>query len=356
MDRRVTTQDISWFIDLHRNGQLDLDPPYQRRSVWSMRDRRFFLDTIFRGYPSPSIFLFKATKESGAISYQVVDGKQRLETILRFHGGRIAISGDFGDLELNGKKWQSLPSHYRQAFSDYVLPVEFIRVIDGGQVNQVFDRLNRNSRRLERQELRHARYEGWFVALVEEEAQQPLWRKLGVVTTARAKCMRDVQFISELFMVIARNDIQGFDQDAIDDFYARHEEGVDDDFVMDEDGFRATIADTKSLLSDMERVNECVTVYARTYGAFYTLWSVIGLHADQLGRFPEVIAARYSEFMKKVEELGEQEDLGVFLQAQRDDAYTVAHKYFSNATGASTEEAQRAARHGALLTALRAGE
>lgn len=355
MERRVTTQDISWFIDLDRNGQLDLDPSYQRRSVWSMRDRRFFLDTIFRGYPSPSIFLFKATKESGAISYEVVDGKQRLETILKFHRGEIAVAADFGDVELDGKRWAPLSSTHRQAFSDYVLPVEFIRIVDGGQVNQVFDRLNRNSRRLERQELRHARYDGWFVGLVEEEAQQSLWRDLGVVTTARAKRMRDVQFISELLMVIAENAIRGFDQDALDDFYARHEEPADDESGLDEAGFRTRIANTKALLSRMQGTNACITTFAQTYGAFYTLWSVISLHADQLAA-AEIIAARYEKFMLRVEELAKQEDLDVFLQAQESGAYTLAHRYFSNSTGARTEEAQRLARHRALLTALQNGE
>ena len=355
MERRVTTQDISWFIDLDRNGQLDLDPPYQRRSVWSMRDRRFFLDTIFRGYPSPSIFLFKATKESGAISYEVVDGKQRLETILKFHRGEIAVAGNFGDVELDGKKWASLSPTNRQAFSDYVLPVEFIRIVDGGQVNQVFDRLNRNSRRLERQELRHARYDGWFVSLAEEEAQQGLWRELGFVTTARTKRMRDVQFISELLMVIAEDKIRGFDQDAIDDFYARHEEPMEDEMGLDEDDFRTKIANTKKLLSAMQNANACVTTFAKTYGAFYTLWSVISLHADQLP-VAEVIAPRYHTFMQKIEELAKQTDLDVFLQSQKAGAYTLAHRYFSNATGASTEEAQRAARHGALLMALQDGE
>ncbi len=48
MQRRSTSQDISWFLDLKRNGQIDMDPPYQRRSVWNSKDRRFFLDTIFR--------------------------------------------------------------------------------------------------------------------------------------------------------------------------------------------------------------------------------------------------------------------------------------------------------------------
>ena len=355
MERRVTTQDISWFIDLDRNGQLNLDPPYQRRSVWSMRDRRFFLDTIFRGYPSPSIFLFKATKDTGAISYEVVDGKQRLETILKFYRDQIAIAPDFGDMNLDRKKWTSLSSAHRRVFSDYVLPVEFIRIIDGGQVNQVFDRLNRNSRRLQAQELRHARYDGWFVNFAEEEAQQALWRDLGVVTTTRAKRMRDVQFISELLMVIAENKIRGFDQEAIDDFYARHEEPAEDALGFEEDDFRIKTANTKASLSAMQSANTCVTTFAKTYGAFYTLWSVIGLHTAQLPN-PEALAPRYEAFMQKVEELAKQTDLDVFLQSKGAGEYTLAHRYFSNAMGASTEEAQRAARHSALLKALQDGE
>ena len=51
MKRRGTTQDISWFIDLRDNTQINLDPPYQRRSVWTRKDRLYFLDTIFNGYP-----------------------------------------------------------------------------------------------------------------------------------------------------------------------------------------------------------------------------------------------------------------------------------------------------------------
>jgi hypothetical protein len=56
MKRRPTTQDITWFLDLDRNKQLDLDPPHQRRSVWTRKDKQFFLDTIFRDFPSPAIF------------------------------------------------------------------------------------------------------------------------------------------------------------------------------------------------------------------------------------------------------------------------------------------------------------
>ena len=46
---------------------------------------------------------------------------------------------------------------------------------------------------------------------------------LGVVTAARAKRMRDVQFISELLLMILEEEIVGFDQDYLDKKYAEYE-------------------------------------------------------------------------------------------------------------------------------------
>src|ERR1700690_3849340 len=102
MKRRPTTQDITWLLDLARNKQLNLEPPYQRRSVWTRKDRQFFLDTIFRDYPSPAIFLHKTIAEDGGSTYHVVDGKQRLETILSFVNNKLRIAKDFGDVRLDG--------------------------------------------------------------------------------------------------------------------------------------------------------------------------------------------------------------------------------------------------------------
>lgn len=48
MKRFHTVQNIAWFVDLINRGQLILDPPYQRKSVWTPRYKRFFIDTILR--------------------------------------------------------------------------------------------------------------------------------------------------------------------------------------------------------------------------------------------------------------------------------------------------------------------
>ena len=174
MNRRATTQDITWFLDLKRNNQLELNPPFQRRSVWTLKDRRFYLDTIFKGYPCPAIFLHKRIQEDGRAVYDVVDGKQRLESILMFADDRISIASDFSDTRLAGKKWRDLGETERRVFWNYVLPVEQLN-FDPGEteaVNDAFDRLNRNSRKLEAQELRHARFDGWLISI--ERGQRDL--------------------------------------------------------------------------------------------------------------------------------------------------------------------------------------
>jgi hypothetical protein len=188
MQRRPSSQDVSWFLDLANTGQLDLNPPYQRRSVWSPKDRRFFLDTIFRGYPSPPIFLHKTVNANQKTVYAVVDGKQRLETILRFVQGDLALPPDYGDVRFNGKKWAQLGQTDREVLWNYVIPVEFLTfdVNDTKDVSEAFDRLNRNMRKLESQELRHARWDGWFIGIVENECEEPIWQKLGIVTKARS--------------------------------------------------------------------------------------------------------------------------------------------------------------------------
>jgi Protein of unknown function DUF262 len=58
----------------------DLVLMFQRKSVWSWSDRRRLIQSIVPNYPSPSIFLYER-QENGFVMYDVIDGKQRLESI-----------------------------------------------------------------------------------------------------------------------------------------------------------------------------------------------------------------------------------------------------------------------------------
>lgn len=352
MQRRPTTQDITWLVDLYRNTQLDLDPPYQRRSVWTRRDKQFFLDTIFRNYPSPAIFLHKTINDTGKATYHVVDGKQRTQTILDFIHDRIRINSEFGDIRLNGRKWSDLQGEQdlKQSFWNYQVTVEIIDILEGTIVNEVFDRLNRNARKLTRQELRHAQFDGWLISVAEAESTREEWRTLGVITTARAKRMVDAQFISELIFVVLERKMMGFDQDELDELYAKYEEPSDTAPELNQEEFQDNFAAARSYVVQMNQEEAVVSEYAKGFGNFYTLWSLITLTEGLPG--PATLAQRYKSFMQKVNRLAGQEDLDAFLREDQAGEYTLSFTYLNNSRGASTDLGPRTERFKALKTAL----
>ncbi len=353
MQRRTTTQDLSWLVDLSRKGQLNLDPPYQRRSVWTRTDQQFFLDTIFRNFPSPAIFLHKTREDDGRPIYHVVDGKQRTQAILEFINDRLKISAKYGDVRLDGKKWSQLQGerHLKRDFWDYEITVEMIDVGDGLSINEVFDRLNRNARNLTRQELRHARFDGWLITQAEKEADRQEWRDLGISTRARSKRMVDVQFISELMLIVLENKILGFDQNTLDDFYAKYDEPAETVPALDIDDFDERFSKIRGVLVKMKSY-EAVSSYSKGFGNFYTLWALVALSVGLPN--PKELARPYTDFMKQVSLLRKEQDLEAFLQ--NNEKYALPLTYHRNSRGASTDLNPRTERFKALKASILSGK
>jgi len=339
MNRQPTTQQITWFLDLYRNQQLDLEPPYQRRSVWSAKDRKFFLDTIFRNYPAPPIFVHRTVDDNGFAMYHVVDGKQRLETIIKFFDNRISIDPNFGDVNLSGKKFKQLTTEYKRKFWDYTLVVDFIDSVQGNNIEEVFDRVNRNARNLQPQELRHARFNGWFISLVEDEAEDEFWWSFKISSRGRDKRMRNVQFISELFLLTLEGVQVGFDQQYLDDKYAYYDEidELTENGRLEPNDFENQIRLIKNKISDINTINNCIDNYvAGSNNNFYTLWAFIVTNdLNDINEF----ADKYNNFMAQLATLSQDDhnvnDENVML-------------YYDNSRGASTDLTQRQNR----LTAL----
>lgn len=353
MNRQASVQDISWFIDLDSVERLDLNPPYQRRSVWTASDRRFFLDTIFRNYPCPPIFIHKTMDDSGVATYHVVDGKQRLETILKFSKNRISISKDFGDEGLNGKKFKELSADFKKIFWNYSVPVDFIDLPSGLVINEIFDRVNRNSRNLERQELRHARYDGWFITECENEADEDeFWEKIRITSKSKAKRMKNVQLVSELLLIIIDKKIAGFDQDYLDEKYAEFD-SLEDNLEFDVEAYFETKNSVRKFISEMEDHNHCVTIHAKTANNIYTLFALIALQNPNIS--PVDFAEKYNSFMNLVDTFKE-EDLQngeeILGQPAKPENWDNAYRYYTNTRGASTDLPQRLSRYDALKSAL----
>lgn len=346
MDRKPSLQDITWLLELRRFGRLDLDPPYQRRSVWSLAERQRFIDTILKNYPSPAIFLHKTFEADGRATYHVVDGKQRLEAILQFVDGKFRVGTDFGDVRAEGKKWAQLeefPS-IRRALWNYQLVVEQLDDVQEPLVREIFERLNRNSRKLERQEMRHARFEGWLITFLEAQAEDSAWIQLRVSSRARAKRMSDVQIVSELAALIIHGEVRGFDQDALDELYAEYE-APDEVVDFEAQTFEETFASATSYLMEMEASYAELPTRTSSLNHLYVLWALVVF--DLVERLaPAEAAAKYKEFMDAYDVVRAAEIADPSRDRSGEDPLVL--QYAQSSTGPSTEPPQRKARYEAL--------
>lgn len=359
INRRPGTQDVSWFLDQHRHKRLDVDPPYQRRSVWTPKDRRYFLDTLFRGYPCPPIYLHKTIDTFGLSTYHVVDGKQRIETVIRFAENKVRIPDNYGDERLDNKRWKDIfdDVEMRNSFLNYPFVVEYFDDVEGTIVNEIFERMNRNSRKLTPQELRNARYDGWFSREVVPEVEEPVWRQLGVVTTGRARRMADMQFIAELFMVIIYKRITGFEHAFIDQTYALYEDLDNPDLEFDQDAFKHTLDVTRRRIIGIQSLVPDIREYLSSVANMYTLWAFLVLHHPNT-LSDDQLAEKYKLFMDKVYEFSQrQKEIGKPPNSKENYAPEASSvdefvEYYNANQSATTELPQRTQRLNALRKAL----
>ena len=71
-------------VDQLVRENIQLNPRFQRRDAWNITRKSRFIESIILGFPIPQIVLASNKKERG--KFIVLDGKQRLLTILQFYG------------------------------------------------------------------------------------------------------------------------------------------------------------------------------------------------------------------------------------------------------------------------------
>lgn len=66
-------------------GELNLQPDYQRRFVWNKKTMSKFVESLLLSIPIPTIFL----AENSGDTFEVIDGQQRLTTIFAFMKSKL---------------------------------------------------------------------------------------------------------------------------------------------------------------------------------------------------------------------------------------------------------------------------
>jgi len=219
LSKQHETKTIADLVHLYENDMLDLSPAFQRKSVWVLKDRQKLIDTVIRNYPLPAIFLYR-NEDGGDLSYSVIDGKQRLETLLGFLGHlrgqsfavRVEVAGMEGLQNVSAKTLKNNNAHrerLRPHFMGYRIPV--IEVAGPlSDIIEVFVRINSTGKPLTPQERRKAKYSGSGL-LVEAtrlaSKLQRFWYELGVISSQQVARMKHVEFAAELIVTMEAGDV-----------------------------------------------------------------------------------------------------------------------------------------------------
>jgi len=228
-----TTYRVSDFVSWQRSKTLELSPSFQRRPVWQHGAKSYLIDTIIRGLPIPIIFFREQKTDLKTLEprREVVDGQQRIRTILSFIEPDLLkdykpTRDDFviqatHNKELAGKRFSDLDNEIRQSILDYTFSVHiFPSQVDDREILEIFARMNSTGVKLNPQELRNAYYFGEFKTSMYHLASEQLerWREWNIFTEYNIARMDEVEITSE-FAILMLKGLTGKSQTAIDRVY-----------------------------------------------------------------------------------------------------------------------------------------
>lgn len=161
---------VRQLVDMVESKVIDIAPDYQRHFVWDNDRESELIESVFLGIPVPSLYM--ATNPDA--TWEVVDGVQRLSTLIHFCGidhARLAV-GRPAPLRLsglrkletfNGSTFDELPKTVQLSFTLRPLRITALNDKSDNYVRyDLFERLNTGGVKLHAQEIRNCVISGAF--------------------------------------------------------------------------------------------------------------------------------------------------------------------------------------------------
>lgn len=138
-----SSHSLRWFLEPSRPGgiaryrgrdsraedSMVFVPEHQREYVWPPTKQRLLIDSVFKGYPIPSIMVTEDDKNR----YSLNDGQQRMETFWRYYTGAFAV---------NQKRFDQLTDDEKRIFLEYKVPIVDTTGATRDQEMEIYDLLN----------------------------------------------------------------------------------------------------------------------------------------------------------------------------------------------------------------------
>lgn len=179
---------VEHIIDMYLKGEYKI-PLYQRKFIWSQEKQSRFIESILLDLPIQYLF-FADDKSDGKL--EIVDGSQRIRTLVAFKDNDLELKGLNVLFSLNGYRFEDLLESRQRRFSRKTLrSIELTEKATFESKKDIFQRINTDPYDLTDMEIRKGMYqEGAFYGLIDHCSNKSLFAKLcptGGVKTLRGE-------------------------------------------------------------------------------------------------------------------------------------------------------------------------
>lgn len=287
-----TVQDL---LNFYKADELELNPWYQRRAVWTDQQKSYLINTFFEQKPVPTIYIRHTLDlEKEKSLREVVDGQQRLRSIIDYRNGEFAARHPKYTVK---KFFNELKPVDKEAFLMTSLSVGYLIGAEEPDVIEIFGRINSVSKTLNAQEKRSAQFSGEFKQFTIRTSSQllPVWRSRDVFSATQISRMVEVEFIADLTMNLLKG-IQDFSPARLTNFYK-----LNDVVFEQESEAESLISSIFSLINAMDPKIIKDTIFSRAP----LMFSLCMILKDNLNIAPN----KLSSIILKIDNLVVSEDI-----------------------------------------------
>ncbi|MBO8138231.1 MAG: DUF262 domain-containing protein [Desulfotomaculum sp.] len=174
--KRLVAESVDYSIrnlyDLEQDGDLILQPDFQRLYVWNRTKSSRLIESVLLNVPIPVVYL--AEEKDGTLS--VIDGQQRLSSFISYLKGEYKLNKLTILSDLNGKVFSQLEPEARRRIKNTPIRCIIIKRESHEDIKfEIFERLNTGSVKLNEQELRNCVYRGSLNNLLKELSEDKEW-------------------------------------------------------------------------------------------------------------------------------------------------------------------------------------
>ncbi len=151
------------------------DSIIQRNFVWDELKKSIFIHSMMIDFPIPPMFAQENPDSEKQLF--MLDGKQRLSTVVEFLGGELTLHKDtppVENIEVAGMNYDALPDDLKDNVKDYSFLVYFFKGMTDAQRDELFLRLN-GGKPLTRIELTRVEAGVDFMEYIRELAKNPFF-------------------------------------------------------------------------------------------------------------------------------------------------------------------------------------